>query len=298
MTFSAAHFYPQVRFKNGVRQLFNPVLKQTLVSLPEERVRLQYVDFLLHGAGWSKNRVGFEIPVQFQRGASKLRADLLLYDDKMNPFALGECKAPSVKLNEQTAIQAARYNNEIKAPWLFAINGIAELWFKTGENGVSRSEPPITLKEGSPPVHDTTGYWEERGFLSPDTIAPVKENLLPLLKKYWGNSGPVKYLQMNPPFLPFPAEHYYSFHQTDDKTTLAFTVLNNGSGSTRLLFTANRNRQNAGLAVINPETNEAELTLPAGNRVVNALDACSIDFTNLSVSDIEKLPQHAMNFFD
>lgn len=298
MNFSAVNYYPQVRFKNGEKLLYNPVLKKTFVSLPEERVRLQYLDFLLHGGVWSKNRVGFEIPVQFQPGETKLRADLILYDDDMNPFALGECKAPGIKLDERTAVQAARYNKEVDAPWLFVVNGKSEFWFSNSGRIVKPGESPILLT--SPVTNNAreTEYWEERGFLSPETSRPVKERMLALLNFYWVGNNSINYLKMNPSFLPFNAEHFFNFHPIDEKTTLAFTLLDDGAGSTKILFTANRGRNNTGIAVVNPENNETELFLPSEKKTVSSVTSCSIDFGRLSRSDIENLPQKAMNFFD
>ena len=298
MTFSAINYYPQVRFANGQKWLFNPILKKRFAILPEERVRLQYLDFLLHRAGWNRNRVGFEIPVEFQSGENKLRADLVLYDEKMLPYALGECKAPSVKLNEKTAVQAARYNKEVKAPWLFVINGQSEFWFKKNGNEMEPANPPLQIPDSASGVNRTAEYWVDRGFLSPGTDDPVQENLLLLLNRYWADNSHVKYLQIDPPFLSFNAGHFYSFHQINEKTTLAFTILDNGIGLTRLLFTANRDRKNSGIALINPETNETELFLQSGKKTVNSAETCGIDFSNFTGSDMENMPQLAMNFFD
>ena len=55
-------YYPQLRFgPEGVR-LYNPLLRKRYANRPEERVRLRFVDMLLHGAGFRARGSGSRWP--------------------------------------------------------------------------------------------------------------------------------------------------------------------------------------------------------------------------------------------
>ncbi|MCX6297301.1 MAG: type I restriction enzyme HsdR N-terminal domain-containing protein, partial [Bacteroidetes bacterium] len=52
------------------------------------------------------------------------RADVLIYNKQGNPFLLVECKAPEVKLSQDTFDQIARYNMTFKVAFLVVTNGM------------------------------------------------------------------------------------------------------------------------------------------------------------------------------
>lgn len=132
-----SHF-PIVRFENGVRKWFNPVTRTRAADRPEERVRLRMIEFLVRDAGFSANRMSTEPPVPMQSAERAGRADILCFDSFHRPLLLVECKAESVPLTESTAIQAARYNQQIRAPYILLTNGIRDLLFAIQEDGSSR----------------------------------------------------------------------------------------------------------------------------------------------------------------
>jgi type I site-specific restriction endonuclease len=51
------------------------------------------------------------------------RYDLVLFDRNPHPLLLAECKAPLVPISQDVLDQAARYNIELKVPYLFVTNG-------------------------------------------------------------------------------------------------------------------------------------------------------------------------------
>ncbi|HMB41744.1 MAG TPA: type I restriction enzyme HsdR N-terminal domain-containing protein, partial [Balneolaceae bacterium] len=138
MKSASLYHFPQVIIEDGQKWLFNPVLKKRFKNRPEERVRLQWVDFLLNQTDWNKNRIGFETPVQLRREDRALRADLLLYSDDVAPYALIECKSDQIKLSDSTAVQAARYNSLLHAPYIILTNGREDLVYKV-EDGTAKS---------------------------------------------------------------------------------------------------------------------------------------------------------------
>ena len=181
--------FPHVRFDEGVRMLFNPILKRRYMPRPEERVRLTLLERLLHEEGWSRNRLGFEVPLQAAHTRTALRADLVLYDEAMEPQVLIECKSPSERLNRSVAEQIARYNRALQVPWLMISNGHQELCFRVTDEGVDSATSAHMLssirssKESvrvdvsassaySASPADTTQYWIDRGFLAPESVGP------------------------------------------------------------------------------------------------------------------------------
>ena len=52
------------------------------------------------------------------------RFDILIYDEHTAPFFLVECKAPSVRVSEDTFRQIAAYNLSLQVKYLLVTNGI------------------------------------------------------------------------------------------------------------------------------------------------------------------------------
>jgi type I site-specific restriction endonuclease len=52
------------------------------------------------------------------------RADIICYDRNGKAVLLVECKASSVKINQSVFEQIARYNFELKVPYLLVTNGL------------------------------------------------------------------------------------------------------------------------------------------------------------------------------
>lgn len=107
--------------KDGKTYIFDPIRKKMLQLTPEEWVRQQFLQMLL-SMGVSKGLVGIENGLKVNKKAK--RSDLLLYDRSGVPYLLIECKAPSIKLNNDTFKQVAAYNTSIKAPFIGITNGM------------------------------------------------------------------------------------------------------------------------------------------------------------------------------
>ena len=58
------------------------------------------------------------------------RYDLVVFDDELQPYMVVECKAPHVKLTQQVADQAARYNAVLRAPIVCVTNGVERKLFR------------------------------------------------------------------------------------------------------------------------------------------------------------------------
>jgi len=103
--------------------IFDPIRKKYLVLQPEELVRQLLVLFLIHEKKISKNRIGIEKSLKVN--TLNRRLDILIYDDAIQPQMLIECKAPSVKIDQSTFEQIARYNLPLQVPYLLVTNGLS-----------------------------------------------------------------------------------------------------------------------------------------------------------------------------
>ena len=166
MNHNTTGHFPQFRFQDGKKWLFNPILKTRFANRPEERVRLQYVEFLLRETTVTKNRIGFEALVKAYARDNSLRADLVIYNQEISPVALIECKSERIKLNEKTAEQAARYNLTLQADYLMITNGHNDFWYKRDDKSVSYLQNhPFTMVKEPASSPRTAAYWTNRGFL-------------------------------------------------------------------------------------------------------------------------------------
>jgi len=251
MKSAAQHHFPQVFAKDGQKWLFNPVLKKRFKNRPEERVRLQWVDFLLHQTDWSRNRIGFETPVQLRREDRALRADLLLYSSEVAPYALIECKSDHVKLNDATAMQAARYNSLLNAPYIILTNGVDDLVYKVESGKACSADYPFDVYQE--PAARELKYWQERGFCSQVIHPDLKKAMGLLQSRFWVNdaSAKINYLSFKGSFLPVPMDHYYRIFSAAEDQKIAIALMGYGSGANYMTAVLNKEGVNCGICAIN-----------------------------------------------
>lgn len=253
MSSNIQHFHPEIVFDGKRKWLFNPILKKRYKVLPEERVRLQWVDYLLQNKYWSRGRIGFETPVKSVSHEEVLRADLVLYNHEMKPVILIECKAETVSLNQSAATQAARYNRKLGANYIILTNGVSHQMFEVSEgrpgpihNGLPFQNPSVTAR--------TIGYWQKRGFCS----TPLYPGLEKWLENHFqaflpgnGMAGKIRYLNFRSGFLPIPMDHYYRIIRLNSTERIAYTFLGFPQTDTFATFVLNEKGVNSALAILN-----------------------------------------------
>jgi len=245
----ALDHFPQYVFRDGTKLLWNQILKKSFVDRPEERVRLQIMDYLILEAGFSASRISFESPVNLPRDKSASRTDIICFDKDFKPFLLVECKAPEIALNEKASVQIARYNQKVEAPFLLITNGLEDLWFDTQSDSVS-SLPhiPEEFKSRSTLKRDFE-YWNKRGFTGNKTHPDSRKWILESCEFLYGaerNSLP-KYFKFEgaPKELLLP--NYYTIFDLDKSLKLAVSFTSTPFGSTRLNCVLNKNGENTAL---------------------------------------------------
>lgn len=251
MKSAAQYHFPQVIFDDGRKWLFNPVLKKRFKNRPEERVRLQWVEFLLHQTGWSKNRIGFETPVQLRREDRALRADLLLYSDEVAPQVLIECKSDDIRLTDAAAVQAARYNSLLHAPYIILTNGIEDLVYKVEDGIAVSSDYPMSVRKEH--EYRRVEYWQKRGCCSGIIRPELRDRMESLQVEFWkkNDEAVLQYLSFEETFLPIPMDHFYQIFSVRKKSKLALTLAGLGPSPNYLVAVLNQKGTNRGVCAVN-----------------------------------------------
>ncbi len=117
---------PEYNFKlrqNGTqKEIFDAFRKKYVVLTPEEWVRQNIVQFLVQERKFPASLIAVEIGLKYNQ--LQKRADVLVYDKSGAPYLLVECKAPEVKITQETFHQIARYNMTFKVKYLVVTNGL------------------------------------------------------------------------------------------------------------------------------------------------------------------------------
>jgi hypothetical protein len=112
------------RFKNSENKvsIFDEIRKKFIILTPEEWVRQHTVQFLLEEKNYPKSYINVEKLVKVND--SNKRYDIVVFHPNGDLFLLIECKAPEVKITQETFDQIARYNLKLKAQYLMVTNGL------------------------------------------------------------------------------------------------------------------------------------------------------------------------------
>lgn len=103
-------------------RIFDPNRKKFLLLTSEEWVRQHCIQYLLKEKNFPASLLIVEGGIAFSQ--RKGRFDILFYSPLRKPLLLVECKAPSVKITQQTFDQIARYNMNLKVSYLVVTNGL------------------------------------------------------------------------------------------------------------------------------------------------------------------------------
>ena len=122
------------RFKNSENKvhIFDTIRKKFVVLQPEEWVRQNVVQFLIHEKKYPKSLINVE--KQLTVNTLKKRYDIVIFDSLGNITLLVECKSPKITVNQETFDQIAKYNMQLKAEFLMVTNGLQHFYCKMDFN--------------------------------------------------------------------------------------------------------------------------------------------------------------------
>ena len=119
---------PQAEFRIQDQKIWDILRKKYVLLTPEEWVRQHYIHFMINSHGYSKNLMKSEYQVKYNSLAK--RCDLVLFNRALKPTIIVECKAPHIKLTENTFYQIAKYHATLNADLLVLTNGIQHIYAK------------------------------------------------------------------------------------------------------------------------------------------------------------------------
>ena len=112
------------RFKNSKNKvsIFDDIRKKFIILTPEEWVRQNTIQFLLQEKNYPKSYLNIEKLININD--IKKRYDAVVFLPNGAMFLLVECKAPEIKITQETFDQIARYNMKLNAQYLMVTNGL------------------------------------------------------------------------------------------------------------------------------------------------------------------------------
>lgn len=112
------------RFKNSENKIavFDDQRKKFVILTPEEWVRQHCVQFLKNQKNFPASLINVEKQLKIA-GLTK-RYDIVVFNSDGSIQLIVECKAPSVKITQDTFDQIARYNLSLQADYLMVTNGL------------------------------------------------------------------------------------------------------------------------------------------------------------------------------
>ena len=130
-----------LKSKENKTLIFDKLRKKYMVLTPEEWVRQHFVHFLIDEKKYPTSLIALE--KQLIINNRKKRTDILVFNTDGNPEIIVECKAPTIKITQDTFDQIARYNLKLKANFLIVTNGLEHFYCKMD----FENETYIFLKE-------------------------------------------------------------------------------------------------------------------------------------------------------
>lgn len=118
------------RFKSNENKLaiFDEVRKKFILLTREEWVRQNVVQYLLQEKKYPKSLVNVEKLIKVND--LNKRYDIVVFKPDGSIFLLVECKAPNIKITQESFNQIARYNLVLRADYLMVTNGLQHYFCK------------------------------------------------------------------------------------------------------------------------------------------------------------------------
>lgn len=111
-----------IKNENDKPLIWDMVRKKYVRLTKEEWVRQHFLHLLVNVSGFPISIIGVEKKI-IANNMDK-RFDILVFNSSAQPMIIVECKAPEVKITQETFMQASNYNTVLKAPILIVTNGI------------------------------------------------------------------------------------------------------------------------------------------------------------------------------
>lgn len=111
----------KIKEEEGKELIFDEVRKKWVRLTPEEWVRQNMIQYLVHTLKVPLKWIGVEKGIKL--GEMSKRFDIVVMNKEMQPHILVECKATNVPVTDDVLQQVLRYNITIPSTYLVITNG-------------------------------------------------------------------------------------------------------------------------------------------------------------------------------
>lgn len=122
----------------GKQEIYDLIRKKYVSLTPEEKVRQFVINFLNKECKIPLEFIGVEGTLTVYN--RQFRTDLRVFNTKIEPILLIECKRPEVELNDVVLEQAMKYRIQAKERFLLITNGLDFKCFEFVEDNVKLLE--------------------------------------------------------------------------------------------------------------------------------------------------------------
>ena len=121
--------YPlEIKNNENKQYVFDQIRKKSVLLTPEEWVRQNCVQFLIHEKKYPKSLISIEKKISIN--SLTKRYDIVVFSSDGMILLIVECKSPKVKISQKTFDQISRYNLVLKAQYLMITNGLSHYFCK------------------------------------------------------------------------------------------------------------------------------------------------------------------------
>jgi len=118
----------KIKSSENKQLILDTVRKKYIVLTPEEWVRQNFVQYLIKEKNYPASMIAIE--KQLTVNNLKKRFDILIFNSDGSSKIIVECKAPTIKITQDTFDQIARYNLTLNAEYLMVTNGLNHYYCK------------------------------------------------------------------------------------------------------------------------------------------------------------------------
>ncbi len=108
--------------EKGKKEIFDDVRKKYITLSPEEWVRQNFIHYLIQHRNFPASLMAIERSLKVNTLTK--RTDIVQYDRNGKAILIVECKAPNIKIDQDTFAQAAMYNLKMQVNYLVMTNGM------------------------------------------------------------------------------------------------------------------------------------------------------------------------------
>jgi len=112
----------KIQIKEQRKLIFDSIRKKFVVLTPEEWVRQNFIRYLIEEKLYSPGLIAVEQGIKINRNSQ--RSDIILYSNNGIPLMIVECKSVKINITQSVFDQVARYNMDLKVPFLVVTNGL------------------------------------------------------------------------------------------------------------------------------------------------------------------------------